>query len=52
MKRFKYCKECGKEINSNACMCKDCMDIKFHGSKEEAREIARKNFEYIGIKVK
>lgn len=51
MKRFKNCKDCGKEINSNVNRCPVCLDIFFFGSTEKAAEIAKKNFEYIGIHV-
>jgi len=51
MGQFKYCKDCNKEINSNVNRCKICLDIHFYGSIEKATEIAKKNFEYIGLNV-
>lgn len=51
MAKYKYCKDCGKEINSSQSKCCGyCIDIRLYGSKEKAREVSKKNFELIGIK--
>jgi len=49
MEKYKYCQNCGKEINSNIKLCQDCLDIKLYGSKENAMKTATENFKKIGL---
>jgi len=49
MKKYKYCIDCGKEINSNSIRCSDCVDIFLFGSKEKARKAEKKNFKNLKI---